>query len=140
MSAVKVAARAEPPPAAHVVTAHGYVPVGVVVGVGVTVGVVGVAVVGVAVVGATLGAAEALVAGEDDGLGVVANGLGDAMAAWTGSHDALPLCVVTGAVSRATAAVALPAVSAKRPQETAASRTPAADRATAVRRVRVKRI
>ena len=108
---------------------------GVVVGVavvGVTVGVVGVVAVGVVTVGV---AATAVAAGV-----AVGNGLGDAMAAWTSSQDPLALCVTTGAVGRATAAVALPAVSAKRPQETAASRTPAADRATAVRHARVKRI
>jgi hypothetical protein len=108
--------------------------VGVVVGVavvGVTAG-VGVVAVGVVAVGVGATAVAAGVA--------VGNGLGDAMAVWTGSQDPLAPCAATGAAGRATAAVALPAVSAKRPQETAASRTPAVDRATTVRHVRVKRI
>jgi pyruvate/2-oxoglutarate dehydrogenase complex dihydrolipoamide acyltransferase (E2) component len=108
----------------------------------VTVGVVGVGVtVGVAVtLGVGVGAA--LVVGEGEGEGdAEADGLGDAVAALTGSHDSLPPCAATAvAATAAAAAAALLAVSANRPQEPAASRTPVADRATAVRRARVKRI
>jgi hypothetical protein len=111
----------------------------------VTVGVVGVGVgVGVSVgvaVSLVLGVGEALTVGEADGVGVVADGLGDVVVAWTGWQDSLPACVATGGAATAvTAAVALPAARASRLQEPAASRTLVADRATAVRRVRVNRI
>ena len=101
----------------------------------VTVGVVGAGVVGAALVVAVVG--EALVGeGDGDGEGDTV-GLGDAAAAVSGWQDWLTACAATVV---ATAAVALPAKTAKMPQETEASKTPVAERVTAVRRVRVKRI
>ena len=84
----------------------------------------------------TVGVGEGLVVGDGDAETV---GLGDAAAAVTGSQDSLPAVAATEV---ATAALALPAETEKTPQETPASMTPVADRATVgrVRRVRLKRI